>query len=227
MARHDDWWGYAIGAALGVGAAAVWTMSQPRAETLGRAVVHLRPWTFDGWTFFEVVQQDTYRLRGTALPANAAILDVGCNTGIFAAYASALWCDARVYGYEVDAGNLARAALNTADVGDRVRLYLATVVGDAAPTCASGAETIIRTTSDGGACDRPLPPPLRWRRSCRATAWRAWTCSRWTSKGPSTTSWRVRRATVRSRGSTASRWSGTTGASRNSSRCCRPRSIST
>lgn len=81
----------------------------------------LRPGTNDDVVYNAVVTQNEYRVP-EALASDALVVDIGVHIGSFSHLALTRGAG-RVFGFEPEAGNFARAAHNLAPFGDRVRLF--------------------------------------------------------------------------------------------------------
>jgi FkbM family methyltransferase len=81
----------------------------------------LRPGTNDDVVYNAVVTQNEYRVPAVLSP-DAIVVDIGVHIGSFSHLALTRGTG-RVFGFEPEPGNFARAAANLAPFGDRVRLF--------------------------------------------------------------------------------------------------------
>ena len=117
------------------GGVALWLAAKYKPVVqIGAASVRIRPMTLDGSIYDEIVVNDDYRLRTTALPPNPVIIDIGAQIGIFTTFAAAIYPTARIFSYEMDDLNYSALLENTDAIKDRDSVFRAMVVGKNVPS---------------------------------------------------------------------------------------------
>lgn len=120
----------------------------------------IRPETIDRDVLTEVLEWDTYHVRGLDLGSGPVIVDVGAHIGAFAVLAASLWPGGRVFAYEMDDENFSVLEANVTGKAT-IHAERCAIVGAKTPAAYrrnpvnSGGHHLLWALTDEA---RPLPP---------------------------------------------------------------------